>query len=45
MAALTPQLHAQAGVPRCPRIELGETGPRALVYQLTALAAAARPPG
>lgn len=32
--AVKPQLYAQAGVPHYLRIELGETGPRALVYRL-----------
>ncbi|HET9257153.1 MAG TPA: Uma2 family endonuclease [Pseudonocardiaceae bacterium] len=32
--AVKPQLYAQAGVPHYLRIELTETGPRALVYQL-----------
>jgi Uma2 family endonuclease len=33
--AVKPQLYAQAGVPHYLRIELGEEGPRALVYQLS----------
>ncbi len=33
--AVKPQLYAQAGVPHYLRIELGEAGPRALVYRLT----------
>ena len=33
--AVKPQLYAHAGVPCYLRIELGEDGPRALVYQLT----------
>lgn len=33
--AVKPQLYAQAGVPHYLRIELGEAGPCALVYQLT----------
>jgi hypothetical protein len=33
--AVKPQLYAQAGVPHYLQIELGEEGPRALVYQLS----------
>jgi Uma2 family endonuclease len=33
--AVKPHLYAQAGVPHYLRIELGEEGPRALVYQLS----------